>query len=265
MTHIVIPIGVSQPGTPVLKYLEKSIDSIQNQSSKNYLLTVAADDNISEECKNLLIKKNVNVKWFEPASFFRKGGIWKKICETWKTSDTKYLAFLHYDDFWDSLKLEKQVKQMEENNLSSSWAQSFVIDENDFIISGDCSSINEFSKQTIGYRTLALAHAMIVKRTDFFKENGITMFENTWAPVFEDIFVIYAHLWGKGQKVNGAGFFWRNHSMNMTNSIISGKQEYSKLLAEQRIIANYSNEEVDIDAKMMNEKIQELVNNYKNE
>ena len=85
-THIVIPIGVGAPGTPHPEYLRDSIESVLNQSSPDWILTVASDFNVSDEVKNLLseYKGKVNVKWFEPFSFFRKGSIWKKIWDSWE-------------------------------------------------------------------------------------------------------------------------------------------------------------------------------------
>ena len=62
-THIVIPIGVAAPGTPVPSLLRHSIDSIQRQTEKDYILTVASDTDVSQEIKDILKEKKVNVKW----------------------------------------------------------------------------------------------------------------------------------------------------------------------------------------------------------
>lgn len=256
-THIVIPIGVSQPGTPVLHLLEKSIDSILNQTSKEFILTVAADDNVSDECKTLLESKGVDVVWFSPATFFRKGGIWKKISEVWKTTDTKYISFLHYDDLWDSEKLEIQVKQMENESLDYSWSETYVIEANDLIISGDYASIAEFSKQNVGYKTCALAHSIITKRSTFF-DSGILEFENEWSPVWENLYLLYLQKQGFGRKTSGAKFYWRNHNMNMSNSIFVDPA-LKPIMEEQRVVAEYPNEEVIKDEQMMNAHMNGLI------
>jgi glycosyltransferase involved in cell wall biosynthesis len=266
-THIVIPIGVSQPGTPVLDLLEKSIDSIQRQTSSNYVLTVAADSNVSDDCKKLLSEKGVNVKWFEPASFFRRGGIWKKISETWKSTDTKYLAFLHYDDMWHSQKLEIQVKEMEANKLAYSWSETYVIDKNTNVVSGDCSFVEKFDTTNIHVKTLGLAHAMIVNREDFFS-SGILEFEDKWSPVWENLFILHMQRSGNGKKAPGSKFFWRNHDMNMTNSIFVDPL-LKPVMDEQHIIGNYSRDEIDIDHEFMNRHMNSLINEislkYRNE
>ena len=259
-THIVMPIGVSQPGTPVLDLLEKSIDSIQRQTSSNYILTVAADSNVPEDCKKLLVKKGVDIKWFESASFFRKGGIWKKISETWKTTDTKYLAFMHYDDLWDSKKLEMQVQRMEEEGLNSSWSEVYIIDSDGNIVSTDCAHIQEFDIYSAGKKTVAQAHSMIVKRDSFF-DSGIMEFQDKWSPIFEDLFILFCNKIGKGKKIEGSKFFWRNHAMNMSNSILSDSK-WKDLLSEQKKIGEYDdyimyNVSISLDA-VMRKIIQEI-------
>lgn len=257
ITHIVIPIGVSQPGTPILSLLDKSISSIQNQTSTDYILTVAADTNISDECKKLLSDKKVEVKWFEPASFFRKGGIWKKISETWKTTETKYLAFMHYDDVWDTNKLKIQVDEMEKNSLDSSWTETYIIDENDNIVSHDCASILVFDKHSAGKRTAAQAHSMIVKRDSFFN-SGIMEFQDCWSPVFEDLFVLIFNKIGNGKKVNNSKFYWRNHAMNMSNSILSDKK-WKDLMIEQKQIGQYDDSLIEKDVQYMHNVMRKII------
>lgn len=259
-THIVIPIGVSQPGTPVLSLLEKSIDSVLSQTSSEYVLTIASDSNVSDECKALLEKKNVQVKWFEPASFFRRGGIWKKIVETWKDSDTKYLAFLHYDDLWDSAKLETQILAMEQEDLNCSWSEVYVIDEKDNVVSSDCSHIYQFDKNTMGKRTLAQAHSVIVKRETFFT-SGIIEYQDRWSPVFEDLFLVFCSKGGKNRKVNSAKFFWRNHDMNMSNSILT-LEKWKDLMLEQKNVGQYADDVIQQDIEVLQQVMIKIINEH---
>lgn len=261
-THIVIPIGVSQPGTPVLSLLEKSVNSILNQSSKEFILTVASDDNIPDEHKKFLESVGVQVKWFPPASFFRRGGIWKKITESWKDTDTKYVSFLHYDDLWDQDKLRIQVNLMEEKNLSTSWSEVYVLNDSGQLASGDCASFQTFTRENAGHSSLAWAHSVITRRDTFF-QSGIMEHQDRWSPVFENMFKVYLHRQGNGQKAIGARFFWRNHSMNMSNSMFVDPS-LKPIMEEQRIIGDYKIDNVEKDYALMLEQMNHIINEIRN-
>jgi hypothetical protein len=248
-THIVIPIGVAATGTPVPHLLEKSIDSILNQTSKDYILTVAADSNISDEAKAILKDRGVRVKWCDPHSFFAAGGIWKKISDCWKDVDSKYVAFLHYDDIWHPDKLLVQTQVMEDEGLNGSWSEVHVIDDNGNLVSGDQAHWNEFTRGTLGSKTMAFAHSVIVKRDEFLN-SGILQFENMWSPCFEDIFAIYLHKIGKMHKAHGAMLYWRSHQMSMSSTLCLWTQPNSiwkDAVESQMSSTGYLNENVESD------------------
>jgi hypothetical protein len=249
-THIVIPIGVAAPGTPVLSLLKTSIEGILNQTSKDFILTIASDEDVSQECKDLLSTYPINVEWFEPGTFFRRGGIWKKITDCWQKVDSKYVAFLHYDDLWDSEKLRLQVEAMESQDLGCSWSETYVIGAEGQICTGDCAAWGEFSKGTIGSRTTAFAHSCIMRKDKFFS-SGIMNHELKWSAIFEDLYTLYAH-YSKGRKVPGAKFFWRDHTMNMSSTLCLWTQQDSPWKNEvirQQTDGGYSDQEVTQDHK----------------
>ena len=62
---IVIPLGISSPGTPVLQYLKWCIESLQNQkTSYKYKIIIASDDNIPDETKEYLKSINCDASIF---------------------------------------------------------------------------------------------------------------------------------------------------------------------------------------------------------
>jgi len=244
-THIVIPIGVGAPGTPVQKYLELSVNSILSQTNKDYVLTVAADSNIPDRCKEFLESNNIEIKWFEPYSYFRKGGIWKKIFETWKEKDTELLAFLHYDDYWQESKLEIQTKHIVESNLSGSWSEVFILNGENNVMTGDCS-LMELNKQSVGRRTSGFGHSVVISRKELFS-SGILEYEDLWAANFEDVWALFIHKIKNLQKSKGAKFFWRNHNLNISNTV----NENAEFVKEQRKLTMYSLEDTLKDADSM--------------
>ena len=98
------------------KYLEESINSVINQTYKNWLLYIIDDcstDNsldIINKFKNLKNIKIIALKKNKGAAFARNLGM--------RVSKSKYISFLDSDDGWNIKKLEKQISFMEKNNLN---------------------------------------------------------------------------------------------------------------------------------------------------
>lgn len=258
-THIVLPLGVGAEGTPVQKYLEQSVASILDQTDKNVLLTVAADKNIPERCVNFLVKNNIRIQWFEEYSYFRPGSIWKKIFDSWKTIDSNYVGFLHYDDLWDRNKLKIQVDLLEQNNLFGAWSEVYTIDENSQITSSDLS-FKSLSIDTVGRKFCAFCHSTIVDKQALFS-SGILNHENTWGGNFEKLLAVYLHKIKKVQKAEGAKFYWRNHTSNITHTL----QENKEVTVTQRKVTGYTFSQtlVDIESTKLPDLIQEVRALYK--
>lgn len=125
-----IKVSIIMPSFNSGKFIEKSIDSVLNQSYSDWELIIIDDcsfDNslkIIEEYKDKdnrirLIKNEVN----SGVANARNLGI--------SFAKGFYLAFLDSDDIWDSKKLEMQVNFMELNKASISFTQYFRIDEHE--------------------------------------------------------------------------------------------------------------------------------------
>ena len=232
--HVVIPIGVGAENTPIQQYLETSVNSILNQTCNEIILTVAADSNIPQRCIDFLNKKKVEIKWFDSFTYFRHGGIWKKIADTWRDTNTNYIAFMHYDDIWDLNKAKIQIDLMEEQNLNGSFSEVYICDNTDSIISKD-QSFSDLSINTIGTRTCAFAHSTIIAR-HALQESGIFQYENNWAANFEDLWALYIHKLKTIKKANGAKMFWRTHD----HSVSATFKEESEIIQYQRNITKYT-------------------------
>ena len=94
-------------------YIEETLNSIINQSFKNWKLLIV-DDNSDSKTKNILKKYDSNDKikiiWLnknEGAGFCRNLAI--------KNSNSEYVAFIDSDDIWEKEKLSKQLDFMLKN------------------------------------------------------------------------------------------------------------------------------------------------------
>lgn len=240
---ITVPLGVSIPGTPVKKFLEKSLDSLLGQKTNfKFKIIIAADTNIPEEIKKTIENRNIEICWYEPYYYFRKGGIWKKIYDQWEKFDTKYVAFCHYDDVWSNDKIQNQISFMEENKLELSWSKVIVIDKNDDYLSEDLS-IWELNKNTIFSNSYAFCHSSIITK-EAIKKIDILSHKEKWSANYEKLFFVYCHKL-RQKKCNNTIFFHRNHDNSITNTF---NNESENIIKNQRNITNYSLKETIEDA-----------------
>ena len=244
---IVVPLGISSPGTPVVRYLQWCIESLQNQqTSHKYEIVFACDDNVSSEVKDLLKSTGCSISWYDPYSFFRKGSIWKKIITEWQKIDSKFVSFCHYDDLWSLNKVESQLNLMNVEQLELSWSTVQVIDSDNRIISN--IEIREtLNESTIKKgQTYAFSHSTIVSK-DKFVNNGILKYLDRSAPVYEGLHYLFCHKL-KGKKDPNSVFYHRVHNNSVSNNLHTETSEISKI----REIAEYSLNEVMLDEKSIN-------------
>lgn len=121
LVSVIIPVYNAE------KYINETIESVLNQTYKNYELILVNDkslDNSKEVCKKYI--KN-NIKWIDlkqnkGAAFARNEGV--------KVAKGKYICFLDADDLWERKKIEKQVKFMQKNNCAFSFTGYEFADSN---------------------------------------------------------------------------------------------------------------------------------------
>ena len=128
------------------KYLRDQLDSILNQTYKDFELIIC-DDNSSDGTKKLLAeyeKKDERIKVFfneENLGFIKNFGKAISFCKG------EYIAFSDQDDIWEAFKLEYAIKNIGTNDLYCS--NSLIVDENN-------NAGNE--KKTLVHDVLGLAY-----------------------------------------------------------------------------------------------------------
>ena len=137
-------VSIILPYYKKINYIKKTINSILNQSFKDFEIILIYDD---ENLQDLYIieenfKKNPKIKIIKNtknlgAGISRNIGI--------KHARGKIIAFVDSDDFWLPNKLEKQTKFMQENNFN------FTFCNYEKIMSEKKKIKVESSKPTLGY------------------------------------------------------------------------------------------------------------------
>ena len=108
-----ISVDIILPNYNSAPYLSETIDSIINQTFKNWKLIII-DGNSNIETKEILKKyvdhPNINIIWLKKnkrAGFCRNLAI--------RNSKSEYIAFIDSDDIWEKEKLSKQLDFMIKN------------------------------------------------------------------------------------------------------------------------------------------------------
>jgi hypothetical protein len=262
--HIVIPIGVSSPGTPIPEFLLNSIESLKEQTLNNIFITVAADENISDTCKQVLKDTNVNIEWFSPYSYFTKEGLWGKIFKCWEKYESEYVSFLHYDDLWESNKAQNQINFIKENNLDGCWSQVYLINDNNEIVSGDSMMLKELSANSVGHLIPWMCHSTIIKKETILN-CGILKYREKWNCDFEWLYTVFLHKIKNLKKCEDAIFLWRQHPNQVSHNQGMNMKEDNEHVKEQRTIIGYSFDETMEDSRyvMKNVNLEEIKNLYK--
>ena len=129
-----ISVDIILPNYNSSPYIEKTLDSIINQSFKNWKLLIV-DDHSNNETKDIIKKyisnKKIKIIWLKKnkgAGFCRNLAI--------RNSKSEYIAFIDSDDIWEKEKLSKQLNFMIKNKYHFTYTNYTVFKseskENDY-------------------------------------------------------------------------------------------------------------------------------------
>lgn len=124
-------VSIIMPAYNNEKYITESIQSVINQTYKNWELLIVDDlstDNTYFIAKQLK-KKDNRIKVFQLDS---KGGASVARNLAIKKAKGKYIAFLDSDDFWTEEKLSKQINFMKANKYAFSYTNYYILDGPNF-------------------------------------------------------------------------------------------------------------------------------------
>ena len=108
-----VTVKVVLPNYNSAAYVSETIDSVINQTFKNWTLTIV-DDNSNAETrkvlKNYIDHPNINIIWLKKN---KRPGFCRNLAI--RNSKSDYIAFIDSDDIWEKEKLSKQLDFMIEN------------------------------------------------------------------------------------------------------------------------------------------------------
>ncbi|MAJ45462.1 MAG: hypothetical protein CMF96_12075 [Candidatus Marinimicrobia bacterium] len=169
-----LSIDIIMPNFNKARYLKEAIESVINQTYKNWKLYIIDDcsSDKSDEIINKFRQKNkikyVKLKKNKGPSFCRNIGI--------RISDSNYISFLDSDDYWVKNKLEDQINFMNKNNFSFTYTDYIpFIQKNDnkkFLEKTSLKSsfnFNEFTLNSSINTTTMIVSRSLIKNLKFKK------------------------------------------------------------------------------------------------
>ena len=182
-----------------LKYLFLSLNSVFNQTYKNFKIIIICDhipENELEKITFFLKKKKYlkkfNIKIIENKKNFGAGesrniGIRK--------TNSKYIAFLDSDDVWSKNKLKFQIEFMEKNRILFSHTSYNIINEKNKITSSQFAKKKIMLKDLIkscdiGLSTVVLSSNLLSKNKLFFPKIKTKEDYVLWLKIIKKIKII---------------------------------------------------------------------------
>ncbi len=138
-----------------LEYLKQQLDSILNQSYKNFKLIISDDNSENEELIDMLKSYEKSDNRIELYLNTENKGYIKNFEFLLTKTTANYIMFSDHDDFWYPDKLEESLKKIKENNVDLVYVNAKQIDgngkvlENDYFKYKNVPLINKHSKLAI--------------------------------------------------------------------------------------------------------------------
>lgn len=244
------------------KYLSKQLDSIMNQTFKDFEIIVRDDgsrdntlqilDNYCKKYSNIrLIKDNITC-----------GGAAKNFAILLENSKAEYVMFCDQDDIWIDNKIEKTINRMKEEERKRPGVGLLIHSDLKLINDNDIVIGNSFFKcEGIDYRRNSIENLFLINPV-----TGCTVMVNRtllsglleipYERVMHDHWLaIYASLFGEIITINEPLVLYRQHDSNVV-----GAYNYSSIKHQLKVIIAIKDYK-----KLVNnsfEMVEEILNKY---
>jgi len=207
------------------QFINKSINSLINQSEKDFEIIII-DDEVSKESENILkniLKLDKRISLETNDKNMGAGAARNKAINL---SKGNYIAFCDCDDLWDKAKLETQIKFMENLNLEFSYTSYRIIDHLDNEIGFRKAKNSSNFEELLNSCDIGLS-TVIVKKKIF--ENQNYKFANTKT---KEDYILWLLMAKNGVQMHGIDIClgsWRKTKNSLSSSIIQKLQDGYKV------------------------------------
>ncbi|CAI6086432.1 hypothetical protein PAECIP112173_04984 [Paenibacillus sp. JJ-100] len=174
-------VSVIIPSYNHSKFLKQAIESVLNQTYKNFELIIV--DDASSDNSNEIIQ-SYNDERIKSFCFQTNQGAVDTLNYGILSSDSDYVALLNSDDYWEQNKLEKQMKYLENNpDVSCVFTDAYFIDEsnnilqkNDYFWADAFTQSNKSSGEWLHqlfYKLNCFCHPSLLIKRSIYSEIGM--------------------------------------------------------------------------------------------
>ncbi|MGP1488199.1 MAG: glycosyltransferase [Peptoanaerobacter stomatis] len=218
---------------PNIIWLEKQLNSINNQTYSNIEVILLDDCSIHEKYLDIIeitgIIKGFSVRIYRNDKNIGSNKTFGKLVNL---ASGDYIAFCDQDDIWSDDKIEVLVSEIENNsNTLLVYSDMKIIDDNDIVISDSMSTYRKrhvffegenLFKQLI-YRNFVVGCTMLVKKNIVLKSLPFVD-----SMVHDHYIALFASCFGNIKFVNKALISYRQHANNQTGVFmnVSNKKDY---------------------------------------
>ena len=146
------------------KYLKTAIDSIYDQSYKNWEI-IFLNNNSNDNSKNIAKSYDEKLKYFETDSTINLGRAREL---AFSLGNGEFLALCDSDDYWHPEKLKKQIDISQKNKFSFVFSDSYCIDDKNNIK-------RNFIKENLDGLNKIMTRELLLKSGGFFHMGSILM------------------------------------------------------------------------------------------
>ena len=242
------------PAYNVEKYIEKCIDSILNQSYKNYEVIVI-NDGSTDDTLNIL-----NKKYKDKVKIYSKenGGLSSARNYGVLKSSSKYILFVDSDDWLEPDLLLKLSEQINKNfdDLICYRLQKYYDKKNIFVVNelplfNKLSGIDALSKLILSHKTFETA-VIYAYKSEFYKRNKFSFCDSR----YHEDFGLIPYVIARAKTVSSIYYVGYNYLQR--EGSITKNLEYSKVFKKsfdtlyQMGILNYEFLNMEIDSNIRN-------------
>ncbi len=167
-------VSIIVPVYNVEKFLDDTINSVLNQTYKNWELLLINDCSVDNSKKVYeKYKNNKRIKWID---LKRNSGTAEARNKGIKVASGNYICFLDSDDFWNKDKLSKQVSFMKKNDYAFSFT-GYEFANEDGTLTGkkvcvpDKINYHGALKNTVIWTSTVMLNMSILKKNDIYMPN----------------------------------------------------------------------------------------------